>query len=357
MAGPSDGIKEVVSEVISIGASTQNATSSFGGSLEQTVDHALWIGSRIAALIVLVLALGAVVVWCIFTRSQRSAARTSKAEPFRPLSQVVVQGEVLLVQLVLLRLLLPLCTCSCLSRFSEASGTEDAEGYVAARRGSEAAQQLFLGGGDGAGRGLAQDFEVQHEVVGGCDLACETLDLDWYGDEEGVIINVVQYSGSQVSKDRPLGEVQLSHDMVVHYAAEAAGNNDLSKGSRLFPVKPLGCDSERVRSGRFSGPKQPALLQPFMPSIIAMLQDPAVSAETTQLRDEVKRLRAENEALGGKSHRSAKTALRADDSEVVMRVAIRFTIVATTRAGTQLYKRPSFEEQMPLVAEHSTYCA
>merc|ERR1719160_2417715 len=76
---------------------------------------------------------------------------------------------------------------------------------------------------------------THRQVQESCDLGSEKLELDWHGDEDELVIEVMDFAGP--GREKPLGEIRLPRETVEKYAREAAEfPGDERKGARSFSV-------------------------------------------------------------------------------------------------------------------------
>eukprot|EP00930_Biecheleria_cincta_P089633 TRINITY_DN78974_c0_g1_i1.p1 TRINITY_DN78974_c0_g1~~TRINITY_DN78974_c0_g1_i1.p1 ORF type:complete len:396 (+),score=58.87 TRINITY_DN78974_c0_g1_i1:27-1214(+) len=188
---------------------------------------------------------------------------------------------------------------------------------------------------------------VQQQASGKVDLGGENLTLDWFGDEDEVVIQAVQYTGPVISRDVAVGDLRISREAVERYAGETANDpEDLSKGTRLFPMKVLTQEEAKCRKRRF-GLGGGA---PFLPRLLMSLSGDAVHAseeELERLKFENDALKSENETLGGSVSRTLLTDRKSKHAETLMQVAVRFEIVSSSRApSTRIFKAPSFDDSL-----------
>lgn len=93
---------------------------------------------------------------------------------------------------------------------------------------------------------------VQQQACGKVDLGTEELTLDWLGDEDAVVIQAVEYTGHVISRDIAVGDLRISREAIERYASETADDpQDLSKGTRLFPMRVLTRDEAKKQGSTF----------------------------------------------------------------------------------------------------------
>jgi len=323
----------------SAAAVSGNATAAniLVGEAEGVTEAALKITSRVTAVVLLLLLLGGACAYCYIKKKLKH----KEAQSFRPLKLIY-------------KIKLCLFDWLCCGRFCPWMHVAIAPDYM--RPMTPHTLRVTLLRADNISKLSSFYFEVatqpvegwpkvsrvQENVIGSCDLAGETLEFDWYGDEDGIVVQVVEYCGTVVTKDIVLGDVKISRSGVQTYAAEFAGSRgNLAAGTRIFQLKDHGAVCNKQRNSRFSGSEEGGniLLKPIYSKIVAALQKQSGEAdtgeETEHLRQEVERLRRENRSLGGTlSASSASQSMAAKDHALpVMSVALRFEIMQTARTG------------------------
>lgn len=188
---------------------------------------------------------------------------------------------------------------------------------------------------------------VQQQASGKVDLGGENLTLDWFGDEDEVVIQAVQYTGQVISRDVAVGDIRISREAIERYAGESADDpEDLSKGTRLFPMKVLTQEEAKCRKRRFGLGGG----TPFLPRLLMSLSGDGAHAseeELERLKCENDALKNENETLGGSVSRSLLTDGKSKHADTLMQVAVRFDIVSSSRApSTRMFKAQSFDDAL-----------
>lgn len=195
-----------------------------------------------------------------------------------------------------------------------------------------------------------KNSRIHLQAIGNVDLGGEVLEMDWFDDEDCVVINAVKYSGDKVSTDESMASISIPANSVQKYAQEAreSGGNDKA-GCRLVKLtKNLKHDKERRR--RFGGGGEPSPLMPF----IIMNLSPEMDEENKLLRRQIEELRDENKELEQKSGRYAKSRSKtksleeAEHAKAVMHAIVRFEIVQPSRFqvdsnAEQMYRSPSWQ--------------
>lgn len=207
--------------------------------------------------------------------------------------------------------------------------------------------------------GHPKGSRVHRQANGSVDLGYERLELDWFGDEREFVMQVVQYSGSNQSRDVPLGELRISRESVERYAKEAASApaGETQRGSRMFSVRRLE-KAEATKKNRF---KNILLPDGVLPAVFAKLGEEQ-GIELPQIQD-LKRLREENEALLQENTQlrmqTSATSCgswgswrpqRAVADMILMSVALKFEILPrqqTPFAAPELIHAPSQEDLLP----------
>mmetsp|Transcript_54387 Transcript_54387/g.99574 ORF Transcript_54387/g.99574 Transcript_54387/m.99574 type:complete len:349 (-) Transcript_54387:124-1170(-) len=199
---------------------------------------------------------------------------------------------------------------------------------------------------------------TQFQVSGECSFNSERIELDWFGDESWVVVQVVEYPA--VGKEKPLGEMRLNKSAVVKYAQESASDpHSPTAGARLLEVKKLDDWMVKIRRRR---------AQHFAPSNVLMswgmtkAQDKlgigvAVGEqEAFELQQENKQLKAQMAMLmstGGKGDVDSKPP-NMDDVEavmayqpVIMNIVLKFDLQprqAANAFNSSMFKTSSFHE-------------
>eukprot|EP00812_Abedinium_dasypus_P008911 NODE_2638_length_900_cov_284.897041.p2 GENE.NODE_2638_length_900_cov_284.897041~~NODE_2638_length_900_cov_284.897041.p2 ORF type:complete len:242 (+),score=73.16 NODE_2638_length_900_cov_284.897041:3-728(+) len=76
------------------------------------------------------------------------------------------------------------------------------------------------------------------------DFGGEQLELDWMGDERGVVVELMQYVNG---RSKLLGEVRIDHQQIYTLTREAAvDDSDLRRGARAFFISSLPADRAKL---------------------------------------------------------------------------------------------------------------
>jgi len=172
---------------------------------------------------------------------------------------------------------------------------------------------------------------------GALSLGMERLELDWFGDEEKLIVQVVEFP--QPGGDKPLGDVQLTRERILQYAREAsASKSDVQAGSRRFDVVKLNPDQVKYRKRGLTSPDPVNIMTSFM---LTKAQD-KVGLGIAVDEDESQRLRRENELLKHENN-ALKTQLTTGGSvtpalkaESIMKLVLKFDISARNSGAEQV---------------------
>lgn len=192
--------------------------------------------------------------------------------------------------------------------------------------------------------GYPKNSRVHQRAVGKCSLGGEQLELDWYGDEEEVVLQAVQYSAMQ-GKDMPFAEVKIPRAYVEKYCKEAAKGTDPKGGGRLFAFRGLSKQERNLRSLRFNKPKaiNPVDALPLVPSAIkSSLEEQGLALVTIE---EMERSHREHPAAAAKPSASHGSHTEENLNEVPLEVALRFEFVQPQHlgAGTNAFRSSSFQ--------------
>jgi len=176
-----------------------------------------------------------------------------------------------------------------------------------------------------------------------CDLGCEQLEIDWHGDEDELVIEVVEFSGA--GKDKPLGEIRLDRATVEKYAREAAANaEDVSKGARSFKVARMDEHIVKLRQNKLMHPDPASVIESFALSKAQKNVGLGVGVD----EDEVLRLREENKKLKAQVSllETGHKGCQSDTLDEIMRLVLRFEIIPrkTCDLEIQHFAEQSFYE-------------
>lgn len=142
-------------------------------------------------------------------------------------------------------------------------------------------------------------------------LGMEKLELDWYGDEENVIIQLVEFSAGKAT---PIGDIVLKGKKVFEYCAEAKKSpGDMQAGTRRFDLLKLTAEQMLLRKKKLTSAEPQNIMMSFM---LSKVQDKiglgtgmALSDEATvQLQKEHAELQRENQELRGELVRTSSAA-------------------------------------------------
>jgi len=184
------------------------------------------------------------------------------------------------------------------------------------------------------------------------DLGCETLDLDWFGDEGEVVVQLVQFSGGKQSRDMPAYELRLPRDVIERYTTEASGRLDVCFGSRHFSMAPLAKQEALQRKRRFQDVLLPSSLATMLFSRLGEEQGLHVpsNAELEALQAESARLQAERSSLLahsgalGRPEAFSGTPRSPPGVQVTLRLELLSRLEAGHGAADLPYRKASFQE-------------
>lgn len=185
---------------------------------------------------------------------------------------------------------------------------------------------------------------LHHQAVGSQDLGGERIELDWYGDETEVVIQISQYTSKHREPEVPYGEVRIPRKCIEKCAAMARGTEDAVTGARAFPV--LRMNSKAVNSAvrRKQG-------RPDPDPAVTMVASRIVEKANIGVLDDLHRLKEENEQLKQDLLRStggvtgiSTNLLTGNGSDQVMKLVMKFSIEPRKRVV-----HPAFGEQWETV--------
>jgi hypothetical protein len=180
--------------------------------------------------------------------------------------------------------------------------------------------------------GYPKNSRVHTRAVGVCSLGGEQLELDWYGDEDEVVLQAVQYSSKQ-GVDVPLAELRIPRKSVEKYAKEASSGRDDSKdpkrGARLFAFRGLTKQEQSLRLQRFGKSKgiNAADAVPLIPaSIMNSLEDHGMALVTLEEKKSLDR-DFKDTAPTRASSLARQSNAEVEHGKVFMEVALRCEFV------------------------------
>lgn len=197
----------------------------------------------------------------------------------------------------------------------------------------------------------AEDYpknsRVHHRAVGTCSLGGEQLELDWYGDEDEVVLQAVRFSSVQ-GRDLPFAELKVPRSYVERYAREASNDpKDAKRGARAFSLRGLSEHEQKLRSLRFK-PKAKAIsgadAVPLLPSAFHnSLEEQGLALVPLEEAEKVKEARAST--VSGLSSLPQSSHATTEAHEVPMEVALRFEFVQPEQMLTQAnsFRSSSFQ--------------
>jgi len=347
-ASSADQVPGLHSGRIAVASSFLGAASENFHEAGQSLDYLLWLVSRIfAAILVVALLLGCVLALTLKNRFGSMKGR-SASRPLRPHH----------VKEILYKYLCCGACCTCCDSLCRPGVEKLLRVTLVCATKVQKKTDFYVEVWCEPSEGHPKGSRVHRQACGSVDLGYERIELDWYGDEKEVVLQVMQYNGSSQIRDVPIGELRISGESVERYALEAAASAeaDVRKGSRMFTVRRL-ARAEAVRKNRF---KDMLFPDGVLPAVFARLgEDQGI--ELPQMQD-MARLQAENEALmqentqlrthisqsgGGSSWSSSWRPQRASEDGGLMGVAVRFEILPRARAvlkEPELIHAPSQED-------------
>jgi hypothetical protein len=322
------------------------------------IDTSLWVVSRIASLLLLLLVLAACVLVPILRKKIKCGEERNVSGPFR-------------MHKVRRCLYDFFCCGSCCPRLHHSTGFDQFKPTVARMlrvtliSASDIQQpaDLYFEVFTEPVEGHPKNSRIHRKTVQFVDLGYEKLELDWFGDEECLVLHAVQYNGNNQCADAPMGELRIPRESLVRYAREAAGEPDSEQaGTRSFPVKRLN-RSESVRKNRF---RNSVLPESILGNIFTQLGEEQgielpKAEELAKLREQNATLQQENTLLRTQAGASLANGTRggafahtlARQEEIAMRVALRFDVVPRARAAhaiPQVFRAPSQEDDLATFA-------
>lgn len=195
-----------------------------------------------------------------------------------------------------------------------------------------------------------KNSRVHQPSSGTIDLGCEQLELDWVGDEREVVINAVDYGGTQQHRDIPFGGLRIPVAAVHRYAKEAQrAEHDLRYGTRMFEMSAIEKHDAIQRRRRFQDVWLP---KDWFASIVSKVgaengvHIPSPD-EVERLRDENRSLRKENATLRtstGSASSSHFACGSNDPKSSPVCLAVRFEFVSKAAALPSIPRMASFQQ-------------
>ncbi|CAK0799786.1 unnamed protein product [Prorocentrum cordatum] len=200
--------------------------------------------------------------------------------------------------------------------------------------------------------GYPKNSRVHTRAVGSCSLGGEQLELDWYGDEEEVVLQAVHYSAKQ-GGDVPLAELRIPRAAVEKYAKEASGRRaqspDSKRGARLFTFRGLTKQEKSLRLQRFGKAKgiNAADAVPLLPaSITNSLEEHGMAIVTLAEKEILDRdLKDATKTRASSLARKSKGDAEEDHDKVFMEVALKCEFVQPEQfpVGPTTFRSSSFQ--------------
>lgn len=107
---------------------------------------------------------------------------------------------------------------------------------------------------------VAKHSRTFQQAGGSLDMGGEQLDLDWFGDEDEIVVHVMQFVDGG-GKDKPVGELRVERERIEKYAKEAAGaKEDIKKGARSFQIVGLQPHEQALRKKHQRDPNPLAVM-------------------------------------------------------------------------------------------------
>lgn len=195
--------------------------------------------------------------------------------------------------------------------------------------------------------------QTHQYVQGDAHLGLEKISLDWYGDEDRVIVQIVEFP--KVGKEKPIGEIDLSRAQILRYAEEASkARDDVNAGSRRFDVCKLDEYVARMRKKKVKTPGPTNVVLSYLVTKaqervglgVALAEDEALELQrkNAELESQVASLQTQlQQSATGSSLSSPGKAPR----EVIMGLVLRFEITQRNAGPTvdhTSFKQASFRE-------------
>mmetsp|Transcript_5773 Transcript_5773/g.13490 ORF Transcript_5773/g.13490 Transcript_5773/m.13490 type:complete len:366 (-) Transcript_5773:30-1127(-) len=325
------------------------AMKSIAHNMGNSSDWTLRIISRVTAAIVLLIIIAAIAVVIYIQVNKKK-----KSKPFRP-AKTWVKVKAFLSDLFCCAFCCPGCQARIAPGYIRPRAPKALRVTLLRAEGIKKRHSFYFEVAAQPADGWPKVSRIHKKVSGVCDLAAESFELNWYGDEEGVLIQVIDHSGTIVTKDHVLGDVHIKRSAIEGYTEESRYSpNDLTAGTRVFPVKHRGLASEGARASRFSEENEAVgvLLKPVYTSIIAALQAQTGDADAVEenrvMKKELETLRAENMRLGGSASTSGTDTSARAEAETVMSVSIRFELVEPAHCdiGNYYFREAPMEDQL-----------
>jgi hypothetical protein len=221
------------------GPSAKNATNPITqifqviNPAEQDIDHVLWfIGRAIEACILI----GVITICIVFRHVIYAAAAPKMSQAMKSLQ---------------LRKIHRCCVyCFCCSWSPVDLGIASRMGFEELRPSGVLVLTLICATGVAANLtffikvwtepidGTKKYSRVHRRVQGAvCNLGGEHLQLDWFGDEEVVVVQAICPGASPgIDKEKPLGEVRIPRSEIVKYAGQSKKGDSSDDGTRTFTL-------------------------------------------------------------------------------------------------------------------------
>jgi len=187
---------------------------------------------------------------------------------------------------------------------------------------------------------------THQQVQDACDLGGERLELDWHGDEDELVIEIMDFPAP--GKQKPLGEIRLQRETVEKYAREAAEvPGDERKGARSFSVPLMDEHIMKLRQKHLQYPEPTRVLDSFLLQKAQQKVGLGVGVdedEVLRLRDENRQLRAQVTAMAT----GTKVTQLLDSKEEVMKLVLKFELMPRQNMQTldlRKFAQPSFFEE------------
>lgn len=195
---------------------------------------------------------------------------------------------------------------------------------------------------------VAKHSRTFQQAGGSLDMGAEQIDLDWFGDEDEIVIQVMEFVDGG-GKDKPVGELRVERERIEKYAKEAAGDkDDIKKGARSFQIAGLLPHEQALRKKHAKDPNPLAVMA------VQQAQDSlgmrgGGGEDTQALVEENRRMRQmlsqmPNQAATLQSL-NAGTKMQAKGlAKVVMRFEIIPRVSRTMDFDAKLFQSSSFQE-------------
>merc|ERR1719235_1317182 len=308
------------------------------------VDWVLWAVGRLCELIVIV---AAIVVICVFRQQIRKKFFEKCGFKYHDLCRHRYAKKCLKC----------ICCCGCCGQVPALDKITHAENVLTvtlvAATDIKKKVPFFLEMWSEPAESTAKNSRTHSERASSCDLSLEKLELDWYGDEDELVIRTLTYHGQLIEDNENadvFGELRIPKNVVEKYAANAGGGNpEVSSVARSFQVQSVNLKARKK--------KKPSELSPLDRVIYQQLTDKLNIQRIDG--DEHEKLVAENENLrtkvtAGGSNAGAFSSMSSDNLDAtgakttVMKLVLMFQIAPkqASKFDINKFRSSSFGDQL-----------